>query len=63
MLLITNILNPPLEDKVIQDKIKFNEKKELGFKCNEEPMCNHCDKKIMQKLENLVSEASLYFLN
>jgi len=38
--------NPPLEDKVIQDKIKFNEKKELGFKCNEEPMCNHCDKKL-----------------
>ena len=38
--------DPPLEDKVIQDKIKFNEKKELGFKCNEEPMCNHCDKKL-----------------
>jgi len=34
----------PLEDKVIQDKIKFHSKKDLGFKCNEEPMCNHCDK-------------------
>jgi hypothetical protein len=34
----------PLDDKVIQDKIKFHSKKELGFKCNEEPMCNHCDK-------------------
>ena len=27
-------------------KIKYHEKKELGFKCNEEPMCNHCDKKL-----------------
>jgi len=34
----------PLDDKIIQDKIKFNSKKELGFKCNEEPMCLHCDK-------------------
>ena len=38
--------DPPLEDRVIQDKIKYHEKKELGFKCNEEPMCNHCDKKL-----------------
>ena len=36
----------PLEDKVIQDKIKFHSKKDLGFKCNEEPMCNHCDKSL-----------------
>ena len=36
----------PLEDKVIQDKIKFHSKKDLGFKCNEEPMCNHCDKNL-----------------
>jgi len=38
--------SPPLDDRVIQDKIKYHEKKELGFKCNEEPMCNHCDKKL-----------------
>ena len=36
----------PLDDKTIQDKIKFHSKKDLGFKCNEEPMCNHCDKKL-----------------
>jgi len=30
----------PLDDKIIQDKIKFNSRKELGFKCN------HCDKKL-----------------
>ena len=36
----------PLDDKIIQDKIKYNSKKELGFKCNEEPMCSHCDKKL-----------------
>ena len=36
----------PLDDKTIQDKIKFNSKKDLGFKCNEEPMCSHCDKKL-----------------
>ena len=35
-----------LEDRIVQGKIKFNEGKELGFKCNEEPMCNHCDKKL-----------------
>ena len=36
----------PLDDKIIQGKIKFNDGKELGFKCNEEPMCNHCDKNL-----------------
>ena len=36
----------PLEDKIIQGKIKFNDGKDLSFKCNEEPMCNHCDKKL-----------------
>jgi len=35
-----------LEDRIVQGKIKFNEGKELGFKCNEEPMCSHCDKKL-----------------
>ncbi len=38
--------NPPLEPKIIAGKVKFNEGKELGFKCNEEPMCNHCDKNL-----------------
>jgi hypothetical protein len=36
----------PLEDKIVQGKIKFNDGKDLGFKCNEDPMCNHCDKKL-----------------
>ena len=36
----------PLEDKIVQGKIKFNDGKDLGFKCNEEPMCNHCDKSL-----------------
>jgi len=36
----------PLEDKIVQGKIKFNDGKDLGFKCNEEPMCNHCDKNL-----------------
>ena len=38
--------DPALDEKTIQDKIKFHSKKDLGFKCNEEPMCNHCDKKL-----------------
>ena len=38
--------NPPLEPKIIAGKVKFNEGKELGLKCNEEPMCNHCDKNL-----------------
>ena len=38
--------DPPLEDRIIQEKIKYNSTRELGFKCNEEPMCNHCDKKL-----------------
>ena len=33
----------PLTDKIIQDKIRSN-KKEFFYKCNEEPMCSHCDK-------------------
>ena len=36
----------PLEDKIVQGKIKFNDGKDFGFKCNEDPMCNHCDKKL-----------------
>lgn len=36
----------PLEDRIVQGKIKFNDGKDLGFKCNEDPMCNHCDKKL-----------------
>ena len=36
----------PLDDKIVQGKIKFNDGKELGFKCNEDPMCNHCDKNL-----------------
>ena len=36
----------PLEDKIVQGKIKFNDGKELGFKCNEDPMCNFCDKNL-----------------
>ena len=38
--------DPPLEDRIIQEKIKYNLNRELGFKCNEEPMCDHCDKKL-----------------
>ena len=36
----------PLDDKIVQGKIKFNDGKDLGFKCNEDPMCNHCDKNL-----------------
>ena len=35
-----------MDDKIVQGKIKFNDGKDLGFKCNEDPMCNHCDKKL-----------------
>ena len=35
----------PLTDKIIQDKIRSN-KKEFFYKCNEEPMCSHCDKEL-----------------
>jgi len=35
-----------LDDKIVQGKIKFNDGKDLGFKCNEDPMCNHCDKNL-----------------
>ena len=31
--------DPPLEDRIIQEKIKYNLNRELGFKCSEEPMC------------------------
>ena len=38
--------NPPLADKKIEDKKKNFDKKEFGYKCEEEPMCNHCDKQL-----------------
>ena len=34
----------PLTDDIIERKKKDN--KDYGFKCNEEPMCNHCDKQL-----------------
>ena len=52
--------NPPLEDKVIQDKIKYHEKRDLGFKCNEEPMCNHCDKKLCMSRKYGIRGQSLF---
>ena len=50
----------PLEDKVIQDKIKFHSKKDLGFKCNEEPMCNHCDKNLCRTREFGIGGESVF---
>jgi len=50
----------PLEDKVIQDKIKFHSKKDLGFKCNEEPMCNHCDKALCKTRKFGISGESVF---
>ena len=50
----------PLDDKTIQDKIKFNSKKELGFKCNEEPMCSHCDKKLCKTRKYGIGRESIF---
>ncbi len=50
----------PLDDKTIQDKIKFHNKKELGFKCNEEPMCNHCDKKLCRSRKFGIGGESIF---
>jgi len=50
----------PLDDKTIQDKIKFHSKKELGFKCNEEPMCNHCDKKLCRSRKFGIGGESIF---
>jgi hypothetical protein len=36
----------PLDQKIITAKIKNNEKNDFHYKCNEEPMCNVCDKKL-----------------
>ena len=55
-----NYFDPPLDDKTIQDKIKFHSKKELGFKCNEEPMCNHCDKKLCKSREFGIGGESVF---
>ena len=49
-----------LEDRVVQGKIKFNEGKELGFKCNEEPMCNHCDKKLCKTRKYGIGKESIF---
>ena len=50
----------PLDDKTIQDKIKFHAKKDLGFKCNEEPMCNHCDKKLCRSRQFGIGGESIF---
>jgi hypothetical protein len=39
----------PLDQKIITAKIKNNEKNDFHYKCNEEPMCNVCDKKLCKK--------------
>jgi len=49
-----------LEDRIVQGKIKFNEGKELGFKCNEEPMCNHCDKKLCKTRKYGIGRESIF---
>ena len=36
--------SPPLDQKTVTGKIKNNEKNDFYYKCNEEPMCNVCDK-------------------
>jgi hypothetical protein len=41
-----NNFDPPLSDDQIEKKKKYFDKKDFGFKCEEEPMCNHCDKKL-----------------
>ena len=50
----------PLEDKIVQGKIKFNDGKDLGFKCNEEPMCNHCDKNLCRTREFGIGGESVF---
>ena len=69
----------PLDDRTIQAKIKSNENKELGFKCKEDPFCNHCDKNLCSRrdygikgqvlfpeltnLQKIKLEEPYYFLN
>ena len=39
-------MEKPLSDIKSKGKIKQHDGKDWGYKCNEEPMCSHCDKKL-----------------
>ena len=56
-----NYFKIPLDQKVITGKIKTNEKNDFNYKCNEEPMCDVCDKNYVN-LESLVLDKKQYFL-
>jgi hypothetical protein len=46
----------PLDQKTILGKIKNNEKNDFHYKCNEEPMCNVCDKKLCKSRKYGIGE-------
>ena len=50
----------PLDQKIILGKIKNNEKNDFHYKCNEEPMCNVCDKKLCKSRKYGIGEEVLF---
>ena len=52
--------SPPLDQKTITAKIKNNEKNDFHYKCNEEPMCNVCDKTLCRTKKYGIGQEVLF---
>ena len=55
-----NYFKIPLDQKIIMGKIKTNEKNDFGYKCNEEPMCDVCDKKLCKSRKFGIGQEAIF---
>ena len=55
-----NYFKIPLDQKVITGKIKTNEKNDFNYKCNEEPMCDVCDKKLCKSRKFGIGQEAIF---
>ena len=54
-------MEKPLSDSEVDIIVKQHEKKDWGYKCNDQPMCSLCDKQHYVDLENLVLDKKYCF--
>ena len=51
-----SFMDPPLDDISVERIKNQHEKKEWGYKCNDQPMCSLCDKKLCKSREFGIGE-------
>ena len=51
-----SFMDPPLDDTSVERIKNQHEKKEWGYKCNDQPMCSLCDKKLCKSREFGIGE-------